>query len=107
MRIYDSFKSGLSLCGIRMDYSKDFVNGDISFFKRTYNSFYLDPTFESINLSDCSFAITRDLIDKQFAKQLLPFVYHFEGDYLTAAPREGKLVPHPQKCPTFSRKRNL
>ncbi len=69
-----AFKSGISLCGIQMDYSKDFINGDISFFKRTYNSFFLDPTFESINLSDCSFAITRDLISKQYAKALLPFV---------------------------------
>ena len=49
----EGIKSGIALCGIQMDYSKDFINGDISFFKRTYNSFYLDPTFESINLNVC------------------------------------------------------
>ena len=48
----EGFKSGISLCGLRMDYSRDFVNGEISFFKRTYNSFYLDPTFERIDLKD-------------------------------------------------------
>ena len=67
----EMFKAGMSLCGIQMDYSKDFINGDITFFKRTYNSFLLDPTFESITLEDCNFAITRDLINPSYAKQLL------------------------------------
>ena len=31
----EAFKSGIALCGIQMDYSKDFINGDIKFFKRT------------------------------------------------------------------------
>lgn len=64
-------KSGISLVGLQMDYSKDFINGDISFFKRTYNSFYLDPTFERTDLKDCAFAITRDLLDRNLIKQLL------------------------------------
>lgn len=67
----EMFKSGIALCGIQMDYSKDFINGDITFYKRTFNSFYLDPTFESLDLSDCGFAITRDLINPSQAKQLL------------------------------------
>lgn len=103
----EAFKSGISLCGIQMDYTKDFINGDIYFFKRTYNSFYLDPTFESINLSDCSFAITRDLIDKQFAKQLLPFVDPQFIDDLSMSYRDDKFLQYHPEFTTFSRKRNL
>ena len=36
----ECMKSGISLCGIQMDYSRDFINGEISFYKRTYNAFY-------------------------------------------------------------------
>lgn len=70
----ECFKSGLALTGLHMTYDKDFINGDIGFYKRTYNSFLLDPTFESLDLSDCGFAITRDLIDRNILKQILPFV---------------------------------
>ncbi len=103
----ESFKSGISLCGIQMDYSKDFINGDISFFKRTYNSFYLDPTFESINLSDCSFAITRDLISKQYAKQLIPFVDPKFIDDISMGYRDDKFLQYHPEFTTFSRNRNL
>lgn len=103
----EAFKSGISLCGIQMDYSKDFINGDISFFKRTYNSFFLDPTFENINLNDCSFAITRDLIDKQYAKQLLPFIDPKAIDDLSMSYRDDKFLQYHPQFTTFSRKRNL
>lgn len=103
----EAFKSGISLCGIQMDYSRDFVNGDIKFFKRTYNSFYLDPTFESIDLSDCSFAITRDLIDKQYAKQLMPFIEPKEIDDLSMGYRDDKFQQYHPEFTTFSRNRNL
>ena len=103
----EAFKSGISLCGIQMDYTKDFINGDISFFKRTYNSFYLDPTFESINLSDCSFAITRDLISKQYAKTLLPFIDPKEIDELSMGYRDDKFMQYHPEFTTFSRNRNL
>jgi hypothetical protein len=103
----EGFKSGIALCGIQMDYSKDFVNGDISFFKRTYNSFTLDPTFTDISLKDCSFAITRDLIDKQYAKQLLPFVDPKHIDDLTMSYRDDKFMQYHPEFTTFSRKRNL
>jgi len=103
----EAFKSGMSLCGLQMDYSKDFINGDISFFKRTYNSFYLDPTFENINLSDCSFAITRDLVDKQTAKQLLPFIDPKIIDELTMGYRDDKFLQYHPQFTTFSRNRNL
>lgn len=103
----EGFKSGISLCGIQMDYSKDFINGDISFFKRTYNSFYLDPTFENISLADCSFAITRDLIDKQYAKQLMPFVDPKHIDEISMGYRDDKFLQYHPEFTTFSRKRNL
>lgn len=103
----EAFKSGISLCGIQMDYSRDFINGDIKFFKRTYNQFYLDPTFENITLEDCSFAITRDLIDKQYAKQLLPFIDPEAIDDLTMTYRDDKFMTYHPQFTTFSRKRNL
>lgn len=103
----ESFKSGISLCGIQMDYSKDFINGDIKFFKRTYNSFLLDPTFENIDLSDCGSAVTRDLIDKQYAKQLLPFVDPKEIDSLVSGYRDDKFIQYRPEFTTFSRNRNL
>lgn len=103
----EAFKSGISLVGIQMDYSKDFINGDISFFMRTYNSFYLDPTFTQIDLQDCSFAITRDLIDKQYAKQLLPFVDGQIIDDLAMSYRDDKFMQYHPEFTTFSRKRSL
>jgi hypothetical protein len=103
----EAFKSGISLCGIQMDYSKDFLDGDIKFFKRTYNSFFLDPTFENISLDDCSFAITRDLIDKQYAKQLLPFIDPKEIDNLAMSYRDDKFMQYHPQFTTFSRKRSL
>lgn len=103
----EAMKSGIALCGLQMDYSKDFVNGDARFFKRTYNSFYLDPTFESLDLNDASFAITRDLIDKQYAKQLMPFIDPKEIDDLSMSYRDDKFMSYHPEFTTFSRKRNL
>lgn len=103
----EAFKSGIALVGIQKDYSRDFVNGDISFYKRTYNSFYLDPTFENINLSDCSFAITRDLISKQYAKQLLPFIDPAHIDEISRGYRDDKFMQFHPEFSTFSRNRNL
>lgn len=103
----EGFKSGMSLCGIQMDYSNDFVNGDINFFMRTYNSFYLDPTFEKIDLSDCSFAITRDLVDKQYAKQLMPFVDPKEIEDLTRGFTDDKFNDYHPQLSTFHRRKDL
>lgn len=103
----EGMKSGICLCGIYMDYTKDFVNGDIGFFKRTYNSFVLDPTFESISLKDCSFAITRDLVDKNYCKSLLPFVDPKEIDSLPQSYRDDKFMSYHPEFTTFSRNRNL
>ena len=103
----ECFKAGISLCGIRIDYSKDFINGDIAFFKRTFNSFYLDPTFEQINLKDCSFAIMRDLLDKQAAKSLLPFVDEKIIDDIQSGYRDEKFMSYHPQFTTFGRNKNL
>jgi hypothetical protein len=103
----EGMKSGIALCGIRMDYSNDFVNGDIQFFKRTYNSFFLDPTFESIDLKDCGFAITRDLITRESAKQLLPFIPASDIDDVSMGFRDDKFMSYHPQFTTFSRNRNL
>ena len=103
----EMMKSGMSLCGIQMDYSRDFINGDISFFKRTFNQFYLDPTFEGIDLRDCAFAITRDLLDKNLIKQLLPFVDPKEIDNIQNAFRDDKFLSYHPNFTTLSRNRNL
>lgn len=103
----EMMKSGMSLVGIQMDYSRDFINGDISFFKRTFNQFYLDPTFERIDLKDCAFAITRDLLDRNLIKQLLPFVDPKEIDDIQNAFRDDKFLSYHPNFTTLSRNRNL
>ncbi len=103
----ECFKAGISLTGLRMDFSKDFVNGDIAFYKRTFNSFYLDPTFENINLSDCGFAIMRDLLNKESAKALLPFVPKEVIDEIHSGFRDEKFMSYHPQFTTFSRNRNL
>jgi hypothetical protein len=103
----EGFKSGMSLCGIQMDYSRDFINGEISFFKRTYNSFYLDPTFEKLDLSDCAFAITRDLLDRNLVKQLLPFVEASVIDDIHGSVRDNKFLSYHPNFTQLSRNRNL
>jgi hypothetical protein len=103
----EMFKSGISLCGLRMDYSKDFINGDIAFYKRTFNSFYLDPTFESLDLKDCGFVIMRDLLDKSQAKALLPFIDQAEIDDIQTGFRDDKFLSYHPQFVSFSRNRNL
>ena len=103
----EGLKSGIALCGVQMDYSRDFVNGDISFYTRTYNSFYLDPTFEDIGLKDCSFAITRDLVDKDYAKQLLPFLDPKELDDIVYSYSDNKFMAYHPNFTSLTRRRGL
>jgi len=103
----EGMKSGIALCGIQMDYSRDFINGEISFFKRTYNSFLLDPTFERLDLKDCGFAITRDLVERSIIKQLLPFVDPKRIDEIQNSFRDDKFLSYHPNFTTLSRNRNL
>ena len=103
----EAMKSGISLCGIRMDYSRDFVNGDISFWNRTYNSFYLDPTFTEIDLQDCGYAITRDLMNPQAVKQLLPDLSQSDIDDLGRSFRDDKFMLYRPNVTTANMGRNM
>lgn len=69
-----SLKTGLSIVGIYMDYSKDKVNGDIKFYWKPFNALMLDPYFTKRDLSDCDQASTRDLLSKEQVKSMLPWV---------------------------------
>ena len=103
----EMFKAGISLVGIHMDYSNDFINGDIAFNGRSYNQFFLDPTFEKISLEDCGFAITRDLFGRDYVKQLLPFVDPKTIDEIHNGFRDDKFLTYHPQFSTFSRNSNL
>ncbi len=103
----EMLKAGISLVGLQMNYSRDFVNGDLSFYKRCYNQFYLDPMFENVDLSDCSFGTMRDLLDKSVIKSLLPFVDPKIIDDLPMGWRDNKFQEYHPQFTTFSRNRNL
>ena len=103
----EAFKSGISLCGLHMDYSRDFINGEIAFNKRCYNQFFLDPCFERLDLVDCSFAITRDLVSRQSAKALLPFVDPKVIDDLQYSFRDDKFLQYHPQFTNFSQNRNI
>lgn len=103
----EAFKSGISLCGLQMDYSKDFINGDITFYKRCYNQFFLDPMWESLDLKDCAFAITRDLISRNHTKELIPFVDPKIIDDLQYSFRDDKFLKYHPQFSNFSRNRNV
>lgn len=103
----EALKAGISLCGLEMDYSNDFINGNISFYKRTFNSFYLDPTFTKLDLSDCSYAVTRDLLDKNIAKQLLPFIDPKMIDEIQGSWRDDKFLSYHPNFTTLARNKNM
>lgn len=103
----EALKSGMSLVGIQMDYSKDFITGDISFFKRTYNSFLLDPTFEYIDLRDCGFAITRDILSAHSVRSLLPDVSQTDINDLLGFWRDDKFMTFRPNLTSASRAKNL
>jgi len=103
----ECFKAGISLCGIHMDYSKDFIDGNIAFNKRCYNQFFLDPTFERTDLKDCGFAITRDLVTRENAKSLLPFVDPKVIDELQYSFRDDKFLQYHPTFNNFSNNKNI
>jgi len=103
----EGMKAGISLCGIQMDYTRDFINGEIDFFKRTSNSFLLDPTFEKIDLMDCGFAITRDLLNVGLVKALLPFIDASVIDDIHGGLRDNKFLSYNPNFGNIRDKRNV
>ena len=85
-----SLKTGLSILGLYMDYSRDKVNGDIKFYWKPFNALMLDPYFTKRDLSDCDQASTRDLLSKEQIKALLPWIDPKEIDDLPTGIRDNK-----------------
>jgi hypothetical protein len=85
-----SLKTGLSIIGLYMDYSKDKVNGDIKMYWKPFNAMMLDPYFTKRDLSDCDQASTRDLLSKEQIKSLLPWVDPMVIDNLPTGIRDNK-----------------
>lgn len=85
-----ALKTGLSIVGLYMDYSKDKVNGDIKMYWKPFNALMLDPYFTKRDLSDCDQASTRDLLSKEQIKALLPFVDPSVIDNLPTGIRDNK-----------------
>ncbi len=103
----EAAKSGMSLCGIEMDYSDDFVSGDISFYGRTSNSFYLDPVFERLDLKDCGFAITRDLISRNTTSRLLQYIGEDLNPEIPIGFRDNKFINFHPQFSNFSQNRDI
>lgn len=85
-----SLKTGLSIIGIYMDYSRDKVNGDIKMYWKPFNALMLDPYFTKRDLSDCDQASTRDLLSKEQIKSLLPWIDPSIIDNLPTGIRDNK-----------------
>lgn len=85
-----ALKTGLSIVGIYMDYSKDKVNGDIKFYWKPFNALMLDPYFTKRDLSDCDQASTRDLMSKEQVKAMLPWVDPETIDMIPTGIRDNK-----------------
>lgn len=85
-----SLKTGLSIIGIYMDYSKDKVNGDIKMYWKPFNALMLDPYFTKRDLSDCDQASTRDLLSKEQVKSMLPWIDPSVIDQLPTGIRDNK-----------------
>ena len=85
-----SLKTGLSIIGIYMDYSRDKVNGDVKMYWKPFNALMLDPYFTKRDLSDCDQASTRELLSKEQIKALLPFVPEKVIDDIPTGIRDNK-----------------
>lgn len=85
-----SLKTGLSIIGLYMDYSRDKVNGDIKMYWKPFNALMLDPYFTKRDLSDCDQASTRDLLSKEQIKSMLPWVDPTVIDNLPTGIRDNK-----------------
>lgn len=85
-----SLKTGLSIIGLYMDYSRDKVNGDIKMYWKPFNALMIDPYFTKRDLSDCDQCSTRDLLSKEQIKGLMPWINAEEIDQLPTGIRDNK-----------------
>lgn len=85
-----SLKTGLSIVGIYIDYTKDKVNGNICFYWKPFNALMLDPYFTKRSLEDCDQASTRDLLSREQVKCMLPWVDPVVIDNIPTGIRDNK-----------------
>lgn len=89
-----AFMTGMNLLQVYFDWSDDVVNGDIKVENLPYNSFFIDPYFRRLDLSDCSFIWKRSYVTHSEAAQLLPEDYErimsIPGNPAGAGSRDGR-----------------
>lgn len=83
-------KTGLSVIGVYIDYSKDKVNGDIRFYWKPFNAIMLDPYLTKRSLEDCDQASMRDLLSREQVKAMLPWVDPSVIDNIPTGIRDNK-----------------
>jgi len=64
--------SGINFSEIFLDYSNDFLDGDIKFNRIPYNAMMWDPYFQDFDLSDCGYIFRRKYLSKANIIGLLP-----------------------------------
>lgn len=67
--------TGMNLLHVYMDYQNDPVSGDIKVDNCSFNSFFIDPYFRKLDLSDCSFVWRRSYLSHSAAAALMPDRY--------------------------------
>lgn len=89
-----AFMTGMNLLQVYIDWSDDVVNGDIKVENLAYNSFFIDPYFRKMDLSDCSFIWKRSYVTHSEAANLMPDHYDrimsIPGNPAGAGSRDGR-----------------
>jgi hypothetical protein len=92
--------TGMNLLHVYIDYRNDPVSGDVKVDNLAYNTFYIDPYFRKVDLSDCEFVWRRSYISHSQAASLLPKKYYEEIMNLPGNPtgtgRDGKFQFMPE-----------
>lgn len=67
--------TGMNLLHLYMDYSQDPISGDVKMDNLPFNSFFIDPYFRKLDLSDCAFVWRRSYLSHAAVVNLLPNHY--------------------------------
>lgn len=67
--------TGMNLLHVYIDWQNDPVSGDIKIDNLAYNTFFIDPYFRKLDLSDCSFVWRRSYMTHTAAAALMPDKY--------------------------------
>ena len=67
--------TGLSLLRVYLDFRNDPISGDVKVDTLPFSSFYIDPYFRKLDLSDCSFVWIRSYVTYSAAAALMPEKY--------------------------------